>query len=520
MTHSKMTSFPSSLLASLSAALALGAAACGSGSTSPADAAPIDAVLPDGGTPDAVPGSPPEADIEVQALAFGDAPCGGEPPAAQVVTLRNGGGRTLHWSAVMRFTPSFAIEGANGGSLAPGDSIDIVVAPRSVASTVAAGQSLNDVLLVEHDDPSRGPYELPVTMTAQGASIDLSTTVVDFGAIPVGAPAPAVPIYVTNTGTTSAQVRLVTPDGSPFSATFAGGPDAVELAPGATLADALAGFTPAALAPANARATVEVTGALCGGPIPPIQLRGHGTASEVLVSPAHPSTSATPRAGSTALAQPLFIANTSDEYLEWSAALDAGGDSRYSVSPSGGLIAPGDSQVLSISSEAIPAIADMDPAAYAETLTVTTSAPGDVPHTIQLAQRARGVVIAIDAASYPMDTAYELAEANASATAPITIRNLGTQTTPAHDRQRQQLVLAARRQHHHARPGRRGDHRARVLAGGDRQRHRAALVQLHRRQLRRRAQRERSGEARLTKPGQGGAIEALPQQRFDPAGSA
>jgi hypothetical protein len=509
MTHSKMTSFPSSLLASLSAALALGAAACGSGSTSPADAAPIDAVLPDGGTPDAVPGSPPEADIEVQALAFGDAPCGGEPPAAQVVTLRNGGGRTLHWSAVMRFTPSFAIEGANGGSLAPGDSIDIVVAPRSVASTVAAGQSLNDVLLVEHDDPSRGPYELPVTMTAQGASIDLSTTVVDFGAIPVGAPAPAVPIYVTNTGTTSAQVRLVTPDGSPFSATFAGGPDAVELAPGATLADALAGFTPAALAPANARATVEVTGALCGGPIPPIQLRGHGTASEVLVSPATVNFGNT-TCGSTALAQPLFIANTSDEYLEWSAALDAGGDSRYSVSPSGGLIAPGDSQVLSISSEAIPAIADMDPAAYAETLTVTTSAPGDVPHTIQLAQRARGVVIAIDAASYPMDTAYELAEANASATAPITIRNLGTQTT--------QLTIGS-------------DNNSFSLLGANTitlgpgaevitaLEYSPVAIASVTEQLSfsytgvscgDAPSASASGEARLTKPGQGGAIEALP----------
>jgi hypothetical protein len=126
------------------------------------------------------------------------------------------------------------------------------------------------------------------------------------------------------------------------------------------------------------------------------------------------------------------------------------------------------------------------------------------------------VVIAIDAASYPMDTAYELAEANASATAPITIRNLGTQTT--------QLTIGS-------------DNNSFSLLGANTitlgpgaevitaLEYSPVAIASVTEQLSfsytgvscgDAPSASASGEARLTKPGQGGAIEALPRQRFDP----
>ncbi len=407
---------------------ALLAGACGSGSSNPIDAAGTpDAMMSDAGPPDAVPGSPPLAVVVATAVDFGLADCGGAAAADQVVTLTNGGGTTLNWSATIRFTPAFHVTGTNGGQLAPGDSVDITIAANAVAASAAAGQQLNDVLLIAHNDTSRGPIELPVSLQAQGATLTLSPSSADFGLIPVGAAAPAIPLTITNTGNAPVDVALSSPDAGGLATTFAGGPAAVTLAPGATLTDAAATFTPTGTAATTATAALSVTGAVCGASATGVTLKGQGTAAQALVSPATVDFGQT-SCGEQAAPHVFFVANTGNQAFSWAATLDAGIDSHYTVVPTSGTVGAGSSQTVTVFTEGVPSIADTAPNGFGETLTVTTSAAGDVPRTINLDQTAGGATIVFESDSVQMATPLYLSNAVSNATGTLTVRNDGNQT--------------------------------------------------------------------------------------------
>lgn len=410
-----MRSQMSPLLPALLAVTGLAAAACGDN----------DAASPDAGAVDAQPPTPPEAAVSATELDFGSADCGGAAPSALTVTLTNGGERALSWSATLRFTPSFRVDGVNGGRLDGGASVELTVVADAVPAGAMAGQVLQDVLLITHDDPTRGPFELPVRLVARGATLAVTPASVDFGRIPLGAAAPAIPLTITNTGNAPAMVALQSPASGGLATSFDGGPDPVALAPGASLAGAQATFTPASLAAVDASATLAVTGAVCGARPGPIALKGQGIAAIALVSPATVDLGSTD-CGQAAPGRTFVVANTGSQLMTWSAARDAGAASRLLLVPESGVLGPNSSQLVTVYAAPIPALADTTPGAFTETVTVTTDAAGDTPHEITIVQSARGAVLEFLEPELAMDAPLSLLAPGALPTGTAAIRNTGS----------------------------------------------------------------------------------------------
>jgi hypothetical protein len=133
-----------------------------------------------------------------------------------------------------------------------------------------------------------------------------------------------------------------------------------------------------------------VSGATCGASAASVALAGQGTNGVVGVQPGSIDFGLT-ACGARAADRTVTISNTGNGAVTFNAALAAG--TRYVVTPASGTIAAGASATLTVSPNAIPTVSLTTPDLYADTLTVTTSAFGDTPHTIALHQTARGARI-------------------------------------------------------------------------------------------------------------------------------
>ncbi len=96
--------------------------------------------------------------------------------------------------------------------------------------------------------------------------------------------------------------------------------------------------------------------------------------------------------GSAARSAPVTILNTGNAPLSWSASLSAGA-SHYTLSPSSGTVAGGQSATLQVIPAAIPQQSEVTPDLYGGVLTIQTSAANDTTHVVQLHQTARGVIL-------------------------------------------------------------------------------------------------------------------------------
>jgi hypothetical protein len=394
-------------------ACALGAGGCGDDGVpalldaSPADASPADAAVP-----------APAAVVFVDDVDFGLSDCGGSAPDAQLVRLRNNGDADLVWSALVRFSAAFQLEDSNGGTLAPGEQIDLTVVAAPIAADAVAGAVTFDILQITTNDPHRGAIELPLSVTAAGAVLTIFPSVADFGAAPIGVDVPAIPLEIRNEGNRAATVTLV----SPASGSLGTEADdaLVDLAPGAVLPGAAATFAPASTDAVTATATLEVTGAVCAGSMTDLELRGRGTSGAAAVGPGTVDFGAT-ACGADVAPQTFTIHNYGDVPFTFDAALVAGEASRYQLVPTTATVAAGQHIDVTAYAQAMPALSATTEDLYGEDVVVTTDLDDEV-YAVHLRSTAAGGLLVAEEAVVDLE---RVPFGTTSSARPFVLRNDG-----------------------------------------------------------------------------------------------
>lgn len=186
-------------------------------------------------------------------------------------------------------------------------------------------------------------------------------------------------------------------------------------------------FVPTAPVSYSAAIAVQTSDPLCSALPPPLLLTGTGTQGQVTVSPATLALGTDPNdpqglvnCGSTGLTQPVTIANTGNQSFNITGlSLGRGASSPFSLSGAPALpvaIPIGGSLAIPVAPLPIPSVVanPNDPSPFSDTLTVTTDAAFDAPHTIALVMQARGAVIA----DRTLDTSWDFGT--------ITLGSIGT----------------------------------------------------------------------------------------------
>lgn len=347
-------------------------------------------------------------------IDFGTAGCGSAPsPASKSYSLENTGPVPVTYSATTNSI--FTIQGASSGTVAPGATGTITVVAGTVPSTTTAGTVISGALFITTNIPGFTSVMVPLTVTAQGGSLVVTTTVVGFGTQQINTTSSPLPFSVQNVGNAPVSVTFGAPTDSEFSISASG-----SIAPGATLANASATFSPTSAGAKTATAAVQASGALCA--TPPnlaVSLSGTGGLASVNIGPSPLNFSAVP-CGQTAAAQQVTITNGYTTPITYTAALGLA-PSPYAISSKGGSI-PGNGQVvITVTPNAIPAQVDLSPTgpSFNDTLTISTSAPGTTPVVIPLQETASGAILALNMANT------NFGETSTAATLPFTVVNTG-----------------------------------------------------------------------------------------------
>jgi hypothetical protein len=390
--------------------------------------AAIDAAGVDGGPPGVAPTT----------LDFGMASCGSSTPAApQTFTIDNPSTASVAWTAALGKGASSAFTLAPAmGTLTPGQSTQVTVTPLVVPqASSTASNGLGDIVDVTLNNSS---VDVNLQETAKGAVLVFNPTSAMFGSTPLGSPLTTY-FEVENVGNVSLNDVTLTLTGDPSFAlpggtisyvtapadggtTAEGGADAEGgiTADGGTGADATtsteatetevvdAGASPRASVTFSPTSTMPVTGSvavtvgasdtLCAPLPPPLALSGSGTNGKVVVSPT--SFIASPDGvnqmvpcGQAALPMTVNVQNIGNASFTWTATLLHGNGTFYTVSPTTGPVGPMASVPVMITPKVVPATSSTAPDAFADTLTITTTAAMDVPHTVALHETAQGAIV-------------------------------------------------------------------------------------------------------------------------------
>ena len=121
----------------------------------------------------------------------------------------------------------------------------------------------------------------------------------------------------------------------------------------------------------------------------------------------------------------MTVNNSGTVSFTFTAALLGGSSSPFTVSPSTGPVAAGQSATLTVTPNPIPAVASIAPNAFADTLQVTTNVPGDADHDVTLTETAQGAVLALDTTTISFGNVNVMQ----TSSSPFTITNSGTAPT-------------------------------------------------------------------------------------------
>ena len=386
--------------------------------------------LPDVDAPDAandtstpVDAGPAHASLSTTALDFGLVTCGAAAPAPKVLTITNFGGEPLVWTAKLAPTPDFSLTSASAGTVAPGAFATLTIASIGVSALSGAGDTAQGILLLTTNDAMSPAVSVPIKRTAAGGTLTVVPLTASFGETPVGVPAQSIPIALKNTGNQAVTVGLgaITPAGGGFVLGWTNAPAAISIPAGGTLAGLVAGFNPTAIASFSGNAAINVTGALCGTNPASITFTGGGTSSPVSVQPGSLDFGLVD-CGTDAIAKKVRIVNSGAQPVPtWNASLALG--SAYTLSATmGGPIAPGSFAEVTVTPNTIPSTSAVSPNLYGDTLTITTTLPGDPdPHPIDLLMTARGAIV--DASATALDFGSVLETVPATTT--FTVSNSG-----------------------------------------------------------------------------------------------
>ena len=347
--------------------------------------APLPALALNGaGTQGALAVSPPTVD-------FGQVDCGGQAQP-KTFTLQNVGGAPLSFT-LANSTANFVVTPTTG-TLASGASTDITVTPGPIPAQSDVTPNLyGDVIVVKTDVAGDVDHPVPVVETAHGAILSLPTTSIDFGGVGTGLSS-GYQVTVTNTGNADATVSYAT-----TNPVFSVGPQ------GQVISGGTSGYPVALFSPTQqvgyldvASLSVSSDTVLCR-PIPAdIALKGSGTAGSVKVT-ATDLNFGLVDCGTVSAPQTTVLQNQTGAPITFSTALGRGATSPYVVTPASGTLAAGASQFLTVTPKPIPQTASTTGDAFADLLTITTNAPGDAAHNVNLHESAHGAVLGFTVAS-------------------------------------------------------------------------------------------------------------------------
>ncbi len=392
--------------------------------------ATIDAAGVDGGPPGIAPTT----------LDFGLTSCGSSTPAApQMFTIDNPSTASVTWTAALGKGASSAFTLAPVmGTLTTGQSTQVTVTPLVVPqASSTASNGLGDIVDVTLNNSS---VNVTLQETAKGAVLVFNPTSAMFGSTPLGSPlttyfevenvgnVPLNDVTLTLTGDPSFTLPggTISYIGAPVDAgaNAEGGADAEggTIAEGGTGtgADATIGtettetemvdagasprssvtFSPTSTTPVtgSVAVTVGASDTLCAPLPPPLALSGSGTNGKVVVSPA--SFIASPDGvnqmvpcGQAGLPMTVTIQNIGNAAFTWTATLLHGNGTFYTLSATSGPVGPMASVPVMVTPKVVPATSSTAPDAFADTLTITTTAAMDVPHTVALHETAQGAII-------------------------------------------------------------------------------------------------------------------------------
>jgi trimeric autotransporter adhesin len=329
--------------------------------------------------------------LGASSVDFGLVDCGGRA-GPQTVTVKNTGTLAFTWSAALATGTSTALT-LTGTTLAPGATGSIVVTPIAIPAVSAVTPNLyGDTLTVTTDIVGDTPHALPITMTAHGAILSTSTADIQLGGV-VATTTASQGFSVTNAGNAPASVTFTTTTPA-FAVTPS--PGTVVAATSTTFT---ATFRPTAQVPYSDTAglTVGAGTPLCGALPAPITLGGTGTPPTVSVAPTNLDFSLV-ACGSTAPPLAVTIQNTGTAAMNYTAALTSGAAFYGLGSTSGTIPAQGSFDIV-VTPVAVPAVSLTTADLYAGQLTITTTSPGDTPHTISLHETAQGARLSWDVAS-------------------------------------------------------------------------------------------------------------------------
>ncbi|MDB4933293.1 MAG: hypothetical protein JWP87_265, partial [Labilithrix sp.] len=119
-------------------------------------------------------------------------------------------------------------------------------------------------------------------------------------------------------------------------------------------------------------------------------LNGAATSSDANVSPGSLDFGLV-ECGTSAASKTVKITNAGLTAFNWTATLANG--THYTLDAASGIVAANSSANVVVSPGMIPATSDVSPNLYGDTLTITTTAPGDDPHVVDLLETAHGAIL-------------------------------------------------------------------------------------------------------------------------------
>lgn len=297
------------------------------------------------------------------------------------------------------------------GTVAPGARVRVTVT-AAVPATFAAGTALTATLRARGSDGVEA--RIPVAFATRGAQIVIDPPIIGLGEQPVGVRATR-PFNVRNLGNASASVRI-TGAGDELAVGFDGG----ELWPGGARAGEVS-YLPRSIGADSAVAGVEITGAVCGGRPPALQLSGQGVPGEGILVQGGPIDFGTVTCNRDDAERTITLVNPTDlagsfTARMWDTDFD---DLNFAVSPAQGTIPARGSVTVTVRRLDTDGIAM--PRQLASTLRVITSLGADAIHDVPVREVVRTAQLVVDG-----DTDFGWVPGHSNVALAMTITNRGT----------------------------------------------------------------------------------------------
>jgi hypothetical protein len=339
------------------------------------------------------------ATVAPSTLDFGLVNCGSPTPAAaQTFTINNPGASPVTWTAALGkgMNSAFTIAPAMG-SLPAGQSAMVTVTPLLVPQTSStSGNALGDLVNVTLNSSS---VNVTLQETPQGSVLVFNPTSVPFGSTPLGSPLTTY-FDVKNVGNLPIDDVTLTLTGDPsFTLPSATTGETLMADAGASPQSSVT-FAPTTTSPVSGSVAITTgpSDVLCGPLPPPLALSGTGTSGKVVVSPttvifSPDGVNQFVPCGQSALPVMVTIQNIGNAFFDWTATLLHGNGTFYTVAPTSGAVSPMSTETVTITPKVIPNTSSTTPDAFSDTLTITTNAAMDMPHTVALHETAQGAII-------------------------------------------------------------------------------------------------------------------------------